>query len=522
MKTILLRVLFVLVSLESFSQQAEESIWFATADDHLSLVSMRSLEKITALTRTHDVLKIEVSGNTDNVGSTAFNEKLAGRRVQSATAYLISQGVPAALIATQAFGELKPRTTNKHAEGRRQNRRVDIVVTYREKQAAQQKGDIRDLYRQLATQPNEFCINPKRDTVLRGRDGGIIEIKANSFQLKADNGDNCVTILLRENFSYSSMLLDNLTTMSNGKILESDGMVDVAVYDWKGRPLGLNQGKDMVILVPTEQKLEDIQFFDGQHGPDGSLNWNPIENLFANQLNFKGDGLDDCIRSYERRNGCRRCRFFCRLGRLGKGIKGISDVKQRQDNKDFRRCQKRFKRKRPRDRFGDNCRSIDELLKQYGVSNLADLNDTLRKVKLKEFENAVKSGEKVTVNDLNYYAFSKSSLGLANCDRFSKYDPKLLTTLVFDQDRGSDMDIKVAFEKEKIIIPANGDQGGRAALTNVPKGQKVWVIAFKVIGGAFFMDIFQTVIGDKTERIHFKKASLQEIQDALKRFDLKE
>ena len=482
MKTIFFRILVILISPVALSQQVHESIWFATADDHLSPASVATLDKICSLARENDLLRVEISGNTDNVGSTSFNEKLAARRVKSAADYLAQCGVSLELFSTEAFGERKPFADNKEAEGRLQNRRVDLVVSYRPKASAEE-GNISDLYSQLATTPNEFCIDPTRDTVLMGREAGVIEIKANSFDLNADNGDNCVRILFRENFTYSSMLRNNLSTLSNGKILESDGMVDIAAFDWKGRPLKLKQGKEMVILVPTEKKLDNILFFDGQHGPNGNLNWNPIANPLANLSGLDSKNLKDCITSFESRTGCARCGIFCRIGRIDKGIKAWTDAQQKQDNKTFRNCQKRFRgrNRRTRDNF-PGCANVDSLFQLYGVNTIAALNDTLRKVKLKEIENALENGT-ANLDELGYYAFSKSSLGLANCDRFSDYSKSRLTTMKFDQARGRDTDIKVAFENEKVIIPVNGEENGKATLANVPRGKKVWVIALKIVGG---------------------------------------
>jgi OOP family OmpA-OmpF porin len=67
-------------------------------------------------------------GNTDSVGSDAYNQALGQRRAQSVKAYLISKGVDGGRIYTESKGKSNPVATNATAEGRAKNRRTDIEV----------------------------------------------------------------------------------------------------------------------------------------------------------------------------------------------------------------------------------------------------------------------------------------------------------------------------------------------------------------------------------------------------------
>lgn len=75
-----------------------------------------------------NVQKITVVGNTDSKGSDAYNQKLSERRAASVGNYMIENGVPASLIEAYGNGERNPVASNDTAEGRAQNRRVDIAV----------------------------------------------------------------------------------------------------------------------------------------------------------------------------------------------------------------------------------------------------------------------------------------------------------------------------------------------------------------------------------------------------------
>jgi OmpA-OmpF porin, OOP family len=67
-------------------------------------------------------------GHTDSIGSDAYNQKLSVRRAESVKAYLVSKGVEPNRIYTEGKGEKQPVASNKTADGRQKNRRVEIEV----------------------------------------------------------------------------------------------------------------------------------------------------------------------------------------------------------------------------------------------------------------------------------------------------------------------------------------------------------------------------------------------------------
>lgn len=71
---------------------------------------------------------IDVYGHTDSDGSDTYNQGLSERRAQSVAGYLSTQGVQSARVATRGFGETQPIASNATAEGKGQNRRVEIKI----------------------------------------------------------------------------------------------------------------------------------------------------------------------------------------------------------------------------------------------------------------------------------------------------------------------------------------------------------------------------------------------------------
>jgi outer membrane protein OmpA-like peptidoglycan-associated protein len=87
------------------------------------------LSKVAGILSTHKGLKIEADGFTDNTGTEAFNLRLSEQRAQAAKDYLVSQGVPAENLTVKGFGVENPIADNKTDAGRKENRRVELVVS---------------------------------------------------------------------------------------------------------------------------------------------------------------------------------------------------------------------------------------------------------------------------------------------------------------------------------------------------------------------------------------------------------
>jgi len=74
-------------------------------------------------------LQTQIVGHTDGIGSDAYNMKLSQRRADSVATYLVQNGVPRQSIRTEARGKREPIAPNTTAEGRAQNRRVEVTVS---------------------------------------------------------------------------------------------------------------------------------------------------------------------------------------------------------------------------------------------------------------------------------------------------------------------------------------------------------------------------------------------------------
>jgi outer membrane protein OmpA-like peptidoglycan-associated protein len=105
------------------------SVLFASAkSDLLPDAQVKLGDVAKALTEQDPDSKIVVEGHTDSQGAASFNQDLSQRRAESVRAFLVSHGIAADRVTAQGFGPGRSISDNGTAEGRANNRRVEIVV----------------------------------------------------------------------------------------------------------------------------------------------------------------------------------------------------------------------------------------------------------------------------------------------------------------------------------------------------------------------------------------------------------
>jgi outer membrane protein OmpA-like peptidoglycan-associated protein len=105
------------------------SVLFTSAKSELSPGAQLKLNEVAdALIKQDPVSKMVVEGHTDSQGGADYNEDLSQRRAQAVRDYLVTRGIASDRISAQGFGSTRPVADNNSAEGRANNRRVEIVV----------------------------------------------------------------------------------------------------------------------------------------------------------------------------------------------------------------------------------------------------------------------------------------------------------------------------------------------------------------------------------------------------------
>jgi len=88
-----------------------------------------SLAKVSGILQAYPGLKLQVEGYTDSVGGDEYNQKLSENRAGAVRDFLVSQGVSMDNISATGYGKNNPVADNSTAQGRAQNRRVQLVVS---------------------------------------------------------------------------------------------------------------------------------------------------------------------------------------------------------------------------------------------------------------------------------------------------------------------------------------------------------------------------------------------------------
>lgn len=107
----------------------KDKILFDFNQSTLKPESKASLQKMADILKKYDKTEITVAGYTDNVGTMSYNQQLSERRANAVRAYLNEQGVKASRMTVMGFGPDNPIASNDTADGRAQNRRVELHIS---------------------------------------------------------------------------------------------------------------------------------------------------------------------------------------------------------------------------------------------------------------------------------------------------------------------------------------------------------------------------------------------------------
>ena len=114
-------------NLDNYRVVTETAVHFGFNKDNLTKQAKEALDQLATDVPNTKGYIITVEGGTDSVGNKDYNYGLSERRADSVIQYLASQhNVPAYKVYVIGLGKDKPVDSNKTAEGRAKNRRVDV------------------------------------------------------------------------------------------------------------------------------------------------------------------------------------------------------------------------------------------------------------------------------------------------------------------------------------------------------------------------------------------------------------
>ncbi|MES2056775.1 MAG: OmpA family protein [Pseudomonadota bacterium] len=107
----------------------DDRLLFATDESQPSAGQTEIIGRIAKRLLSVGIQHAEVEGHTDKTGTTEYNDQLSKRRADAVAALLTTNGFVAENVRATGLGERFPIETNASATGRRENRRVVILIT---------------------------------------------------------------------------------------------------------------------------------------------------------------------------------------------------------------------------------------------------------------------------------------------------------------------------------------------------------------------------------------------------------
>ena len=104
------------------------NITFDVGSAQVSDTFIPTLKSVAKVLAEYENTLVTISGHTDSTGSEESNQLLSESRATAVANLVLQEGVVVERVAAIGHGEYRPATTNDTAEGRAENRRVEITL----------------------------------------------------------------------------------------------------------------------------------------------------------------------------------------------------------------------------------------------------------------------------------------------------------------------------------------------------------------------------------------------------------
>ena len=416
----------------------------------------------------------------------------------------------------------------------------------------------------------EFTIKSNSDTTIFGKQGTRIFIGSETFRFP--NGElvnDSIKIQLKEFYKKSDIILAELSTESNGKILETGGMINVKAFA-NEKEIEIRPEKRIVVHFPKERytyKKMNLFYADETSTDSSVTNWNidtinlikrtlklgsfgwwyPSPNdstgydftpknfidtgYYWNPLDFyvkSYDFSDKAIREIERTKNKNtypkfdywndygvECEMYISKDGYIKSPKIVTNLSVRTKREIIK-----FLKDLPQLESGRN--KHGEIIERRGLlfikpGNIVPLYETDEEYvksfneKYSKFENSpIRNMDEAEVN---FYIFSVGKLGWINCDRFIEFEEKV--DLLVNMDDSPDIKLKLVFsEIDGVLKPQFKD--GKCLFKQVPVGQKATIVGIENTDNKLLATIEEIIISESPiEDLKFSEITLRELRKKL-------
>lgn len=387
-----------------------------------------------------------------------------------------------------------------------------------------------DYYQQFVKKQQIFTLNINQDTLILCEEGTVIKVKAYSFIDEKTGAlvEENIQFEVKEFYQISDILLANLSTVSNGELLETGGMLHFSASS-NGRNCILKDGAEIEIEFPTKNKKNDMQLFTGNWTENQQMNWNLLPGL--NELNqivefaekraefpggnkemFKFINSNISYPTIDIERGIQgKVYVSFTINRFGEVknariVKGISPT----CNQAVLDLILKFPKFEPAIQNGQAVNSVLTLPINFNISDGGTTFNTIAK------NNFEKSYTDTTINtasesEISAYLFRTSNLGWINCDRFLRNTDKKINYLV-DLESKSFSDVKIIFHDIKSIMSSSQNQKTHL-FNNIPINKKITIVIIKQMNNKTYLAIKEAKTSEeRASGFDFKEITMEKLK----------
>jgi TonB family protein len=438
-----------------------------------------------------------------------------------------------------------------------------------------------DVYKYFEKKPQVFSIRTDRDTTIICKEGTMIQISANSFisEKTGNSISGTVQLKVKEYYEISDMILANLTTTSEGKILETRGMLHISATNNSENCI-LKPGSEIKTGFPYSGKKEDMDLFYGDVTND-LIDWKlanmtddvviqkdltmitvaPVtesnsEVFFIVEDMPEFSGGEQAMRRFLKENA------VYPTSMLGKEVEGkvtVTFVVDSEGNTTKIRVVKgldetldkvavyvvsNFPKWKPGRQRGrpvavsytipvafsakkveltideiDKANKLEEKLKSFKYDN-ESAKYLSNSDKFKKFEEEIRNENynETSVFEVNRYLFSTTQLGWLNCDRFLNENRKLTDLFIMNENSDNTI-VNVIFHRFKSLIPGS-IESEKIVFRNIPEGEKVTIVAIKAVESKILFSVTETAVTEKKEvTLDFQQVTLELLKKEMEKLN---
>lgn len=439
-------------------------------------------------------------------------------------------------IATEKTENL----TQQSADSSDSNSHKIKVQKISTKKIIQNKSDTYSIYDFLekTVKPAQvFTISSDKDTIILCAEKTKINFYANSFifeKSKQEVKEN-IKITITEYYKISDIILANLSTTSNAKLIETAGMLHISASS-AGENCILKSDKSIAISFPSKEYKENMQLFTGNF-KDKNINWtlenNTDQETYYDAVSPNFPGGQVALRQFINQNvkipnisGNRKIRLLARFT-----INTLGEVKNpvitKGYNPQFDAAVLKAIALLPNFSPAKNNSGLP-IESNYNLPVLLEIKsdelffDYVDYVSKDSIKSTRETMQELDTNSdkpksVEYYLFHSSKLGWINCDRFLNFSRDLLTKFRIDSKTANSANIRIVFHDIKAILSSHSFRG-KNIFENVPLNSKVTVFVTTLIDGKPHLAVKESVISRETvTNFDFKPISIEMLDaEALK------